>query len=113
MNAGHPIDDVLLRAGEVLAVAHHVPGRIRLKLVDDRAAAAVLAGTRFPEPARLAAVAGVRAVRPNLLARSCVVEYDPAVLPPAAWTDLLAGVRTEACELLLHSLAGAVSDRAA
>ena len=103
---------ILLRAGDVLAAAHHVPGRIRLKLVDEAAAAAVLSGARFPSPQRLRAIPGVRDVRLNLLARSCVVDYDPAVVPPAAWTDLLAGSRTAASLPLLEALAAAMAEPA-
>ncbi len=101
--------DLLLRAGEVLAIAHHIPGRIRLKLTDETAAAAVLAGGRFPSPERLRAIAGVRAVKVNLLARSCVVDYDPVVVPPMAWVDLLAGRRTSASDPLLAALAAALA----
>ena len=42
-----PLEDLVLRSGEVLAIAHHIPGRIRLKLVDEAAAAAVLGGAAF------------------------------------------------------------------
>lgn len=104
-------EDLLLRAGEVLAIAHHIPGRIRLKLVDE-AAAAVLAGARFPTPERLRAVAGVRAVKLNLLARSCVVDYDPTAIPPAAWVDLLSGRRTVASAPFITALGVVVADPA-
>ena len=99
--------DLLLRAGEVLTIAHHIPGRIRLKLADEAAAAAVLAGGRFPTPERLRAVVGVRAVKVNLLARSCVVDYDPSAVPPMACVDLLAGRRTTASAPLIAALAAA------
>ena len=104
--------DLLLRAGEVLAIAHHIPGRIRLKLAEG-ATAAVLSEGRFPTPERLRSVAGVRSVKLNLLARSCVVEYDPTVVPPIAWVDLLAGRRTAASAPLIAALAAVVADRGA
>ncbi len=102
----------MLRAGEVLAIAHHIPGRVRLKLVDEAAAAVVLTGGRFPSPERLRAVAGIRAVKLNLLARSCVVDYDPAVVPPPAWVDLLAGQRSAASDPLVAALAAALAGAA-
>lgn len=101
-------EDLVLRAGEVLAIAHHIPGRIRLRLVDEAAAAAVLAGGRFPTPERLRAIAGIRAVKLNLLARSCVVDYDPGALSPMAWVDLLSGRRTAASDPLVAALAAAL-----
>lgn len=101
-------EDLVLRAGEVLAIAHHIPGRIRLKLVDE-AAASVLAGGRFPTPERLRAVDGIRTVKLNLLARSCVVDYDPAVVSPPAWADLLAGRRSAASAPLVAALAAALA----
>jgi len=107
-----PLESLVLRAGEVLAIAHHIPGRIRLKLVDEAAAAAVLGGGRFPTPERLRAVAGVRAVKLNLLARSCLIDYDPVAIPPVAWVDLLSGRHTAASGPLVAALAAALAGAA-
>jgi hypothetical protein len=62
-----------------ITVAHHVPGRIRLKLDP--------AVRHHPKAADLASLFGngngaVRA-RLNILARSLVLEYDPGRIAPA------------------------------
>ena len=51
--------------------------------------------------------AGIRSVDVNLLARSCVVEYDPAQISPSAWQDVVEGTRSPRAERLLLSLAHA------
>ncbi len=66
-----------------ITVAHHVPGRIRLKLDP--------AVRHHPKAKALAALAqkgngGLRD-RLNILARSMVLEYDPARLDPARVED--------------------------
>jgi hypothetical protein len=85
-----------------LSIAHRVPGRIRLKLaaLDDGRARH---GARALEAA-LAELRGLRSVRINALARSCVIEYDNGIIPDSAWPDLLAGRRTPAGEALLALL---------
>lgn len=99
--APHP----LARFATLLQIAHHIPGRIRLKL-----AAHVQPGIIPPaEEAKrfvraVTGTAGIRAVTLNLLARSCVVEYDPAVIPPQAWHDLVAGGRSGAAAALLDAI---------
>lgn len=92
----------------LLRIAHHIPGRVRLKLAGDAQsglAQALDEARRFVRS--VAATAGIRSVDLNPLARSCVVEYDPEVIPPAAWQDLVNGVRSAAAETLLRSLAAA------
>ncbi|XKH37400.1 HMA2 domain-containing protein [Azospirillum doebereinerae] len=81
MTDPHP----LLRFVSLLSIAHHIPGRIRLKLAakDTDLADAIAQAKRF---GRLVTEApGIRSVNVNLLARSCVVEYDADRIPPAAW----------------------------
>ncbi len=82
-------------------IAHHLRGRVRLKLEGDLA--------DLPRPSAgqvrhfhtlLEDIEGVRSVRLNLLARSCTVEYDPAVIPMDAWDDFLAGVGSSAARVL-------------
>lgn len=71
-----------------LSIAHHVPGRIRLRF-----AGAVVTQlgadrlTAFAERAK--ASAAVRSFRVNAVGRSLTIEYDPAVLPPTLWTCFL------------------------
>lgn len=101
-----PAIPVPWRLAALLRIAHHVPGRVRLKLSsdDDVALASVVASARQFQQT-MADAPGIRAVSLNLLARSCVVEYDPGRIPPAAWPDLLAGTRSAAAEVLLQALA--------
>lgn len=86
-----------------LRVAHHIPGRIRLKLEIDLDAGqldAIGDARRFGRA--LDGIPGVRSVKVNLLARSCTLEYDSTVIPAAAWPDFLEGVRSPAAETLLR-----------
>ncbi|ATE61090.1 heavy-metal-associated domain-containing protein [Thauera sinica] len=81
-------------------IAHHIRGRVRLKLEPQEAA--------FELPDRrvrafqdiLDRIPGVHAVQLNLLARSCTVRYDPDVIPMQAWGDFMAGVDSGAAEIL-------------
>ncbi|MHB1375572.1 MAG: hypothetical protein ACYC5W_12025 [Thauera sp.] len=81
-------------------IAHHIRGRIRLKL--DASAVSIdlpkLEARAFQS--LLDRSPGVRSVQVNLLARSCTVHYDPEVIPERAWGDLLAGVASEAARIL-------------
>jgi len=84
-----------------LRIAHHIPGRIRLKLeadLDDKQLDAIGDARRFGKV--LEDVPGIRSVKVNLLARSCTLEYDAKVIPSAAWSDFLEGVRSPASETL-------------
>jgi hypothetical protein len=86
-----------------LDIAHHVRGRIRLRL----APAGILAVT--PDiAARLndhaAATPGIRSVRLNAAALSVVIEYAPAVIAPELWTALLAAPDAEFDRLLGQAL---------
>ncbi|MDO4637833.1 MAG: hypothetical protein Q4B13_09900 [Lautropia sp.] len=86
-----------------LTIAHQVPGRLRLKL-----GKGALNGVQFDSlngradtiNAALRRIRGVSNISWNLLARSCTIEYDPAVIPNAAWPDLLAGTNTPAAQTL-------------
>ena len=74
-----------------LRLAHQIPGRVRLKL--DAAALDVPLLRGLGAQALQQALASVRGVQDfsfNLLARSCVITYDNATIPDAAWPDLLA-----------------------
>jgi hypothetical protein len=78
-------------------IAHHIPGRIRLRLALDALSGtfaapdkALLAHARNFQDA-LGRTPGVRAIRVNLVARSCTVEYDHRVIPVKAWSDLIQG----------------------
>lgn len=103
-DARHTIREV----AALLRIAHHVPGRVRLKL--DAAPGAGLGqglaeARRFVQAA--STTAGIRSVDLNPLARSCVVEYDPQVIAPSAWSDLVGGVRSDGADALAGALAAA------
>lgn len=79
---------LLMELRQYLSVAHHVPGRIRVKfslklLGDPRAKKAMdQAGTKNLPPA-------VYSTRLNPLGRSVVIEYDPEAVDPNALAELL------------------------
>jgi hypothetical protein len=92
----------------LLRIAHHIPGRVRLKLEGDLGGGlgqAVEDARRFVRSA--ASTPGIRTVNLNVMARSCVVEYDPGIISPTAWQDLVAGNPSEPAEALLGALAAA------
>lgn len=92
----------LWRFARQTRIAHHIPGRVRLKL-EGKADGAVTEVRRFVDAASKAS--GIRSVNVNLLAKSCVVEYDPALIAPSAWQDIVDGTRSPLAEQLLRSLA--------
>lgn len=86
-----------------IVVAHHVPGRIRLKLrpvvlpmlpkVD-----------ASPYAELLGRLSGVKAMRVNRAALSAIVEYDTSVISMSDWNRLLAGDQDEVEHLLTRHL---------
>lgn len=101
-------DFPLLRFARALVVAHHIPGRIRLKLdapVDGELKAMADDAKRFATA--LSTMAGIRSLSLNPLARSCTIEYDPSIIPPPAWGGLLSGTPAPGTEILLQTLVGA------
>ena len=87
-----------------LAIVHHLPGRIRLRL-----GAALWGAAAGVERARfktlLDGLEGIRDVRVNLAVASVVVEYDPKQISPDDWETLVRGDATAAGELLNQWLA--------
>lgn len=93
-----------------LRIAHHIAGRVRLKLADGALdAPQVRALDHKRLKAAFAGMPGVRDMQVNLLARSCTVAYDNTSIPDTAWPDLLAGRRTPAAATLLDLLATAAT----
>ncbi|MCQ8130877.1 heavy-metal-associated domain-containing protein [Methylomonas rivi] len=86
-------------------IAHHIRGRIRLRL-EAYPKELPLPGRGDTEQLQslVEQAAGVRSVRINLLARSCLIEYDPAVIPDQAWRDFIAGVSSAAALTLENIL---------
>lgn len=86
-----------------LKIAHQLPGRVRLKLsmkALDGINFSALESSADAFSTVLGQIRGVRAIKWNLLARSCTVEYDTAIIPDAAWPDLLAGADSAAAQAL-------------
>lgn len=71
-----------------VSIAHHVPGRIRLKL--DLAALMHLPKVDpAPFVDLVGRIRGVTSTRTNAAALTVVVEYDPHLIPAALWPRLL------------------------
>ncbi|NEW89748.1 MULTISPECIES: HMA2 domain-containing protein [Rhodopseudomonas] len=97
----------LLRFTRHLQIAHHLPGRIRLKLnvpFDGEMIAMADEAKRFGKA--LSKMDGIRSISLNPLARSCVVEYDPNGISPSAWSALVSGEATPDGEMLRSRLLG-------
>lgn len=96
----HPACD-LLDLRRFITVAHHVPGRIRLKIDP--------AVRSHPKAATLIGLAekghGALRARLNLLARSLVLEYDPGRIDPDLLMTLFAGTDPHATAGAAHKLA--------
>jgi trimethylamine:corrinoid methyltransferase-like protein len=91
----------LLEMRALVDVAHHVPGRLRLRLdprVRDHPAA-----SEFGEWS--ANGSGILATRLNPMARSLVVEYDPKRIDPATLENFLAGADDAQAAALAETLA--------
>ncbi len=86
-----------------LTIAHHIPGRIRLKLLrgafSNREMDAL--GQVGSLHNMIAIMPGIQALRVNLAAMSCVVEYDTSEIPCALWESLLSGEESEAVHDML------------
>lgn len=91
----------LLELRSLISIAHHVPGRMRLRL-DPRLRDHPAAG----ELARIESNgSGVLSTRFNPMARSLVVEYDPGRIDPSVLESFLTTSETERAQILAESLA--------
>jgi len=84
--------EALQKHTSLVRIAHHIPGRIRLKLNADMEKLRKIEHPgidtrRFVEA--LNTIPGVRQLRLNKLARSVTVDYDNTIIPDQAWPDLL------------------------
>jgi hypothetical protein len=86
-----------------LKIAHHIPGRIRL-----RVGPAVLKEAGRVDPAALdrilGAIDGIEDVRVNAAAGSAVITYIPQVIEPEWWETLVRGEDEAAIALLRRLL---------
>lgn len=75
--------ELLREVRDQITVAHHIPGRMRLKFS--------LSLARHPRAKELADTAelpqGITGARVNLMARSMILEYDTAVVAPEVFKD--------------------------
>lgn len=98
-----PLQELLAQ----LRIAHHIPGRIRLKL---EATLSEAQQNAIGEAQRLLKsldqTPGIRSASLNLLARSCTVEYDAKAIPPTAWRDLIESAASPEATALLDLLLG-------
>lgn len=79
----------------LLAIAHHIPGRIRLKIdpkIRDHPSVHLL-----EKLAKGAGSSGIFSVRLNILAHSVVIEYDSSIINPETF-DIFLG-RTDPGEI--------------
>jgi hypothetical protein len=98
------LDTLLALRGHV-NIAHHVRGRIRLRIAPTLTRNTAQVDRKQIEQA-LRAIDGIVTVRVNPVAGSVVVEYAPDRIPPDTWIALLQGAPEEA-RIRLQSLLGA------
>jgi hypothetical protein len=86
---GSLIERILELRG-VVTVVHHVKGRIRLRVQSD--AIKRLPPLNGADVASLGrAVEGIRDIQFNWASASLVIHYDPQVILPSNWEDLIEG----------------------
>lgn len=87
-------------------IAHHIRGRIRFRLTSyPKELPAPDSQTTEQFQTLVERAPGILSVRVNLLARSCLIEYDPQVIPNQAWKDFIGGEASAdaaTLELILH-----------
>lgn len=98
-----------LQLRSLITVAHHIPGRIRLKF-----SASILGHPAVSSLASLAKDKGVHdslkdkgfiKATPNLFARSLVLEYDPARIAPQVLDTFFGGKDVEEATRLAEQVA--------
>ena len=67
-----------------LEIAHHIPGRIRLRI----RLTGLSALSRVDLQDIASAIPGIHSVRVNAAARSAVIEYDSTQISPDTWNKL-------------------------
>jgi hypothetical protein len=77
--------DNILNLAQHAEIAHHIPGRIRLKV----RLSGVELFLRIDGQSLLRNIPGVLNATINPLARSAVIEYDPKLLPSDLWEDFV------------------------
>lgn len=80
-----PVTEQLVRLAPHMQLAHHIPGRIRLRIRHSGLEAAQ--NIDIHDVAR--SVPGIRGIRLNPFNRSVVIEYDSVLFPPDLWETML------------------------
>jgi hypothetical protein len=75
----------VVRLAPHMEIAHHIPGRIRLKVLPSGIKMALQTDIQDV----VQSVPGIRNVRVNPLSRSVVIEYDAARFPSDLWESIL------------------------
>ena len=97
--------EVVASVSRHLHLAHQMRGRVRFKVqasIIDNPAASRFVGEQLS--VALGTVRGVHSIKVNKLARSCTIEYDPALIPDVAWSDFLSGRQSSAADVLFSIL---------
>ena len=98
---------LLLEMRRHLRIAHHIPGRLRVRAgIGLLEVARKWRGRRFGPGEAIRLIHGIRNVRVNSAAGSAVIEYDAARVPPEAWHRLLDGHDAEALGILHDHVPG-------
>lgn len=105
--------DLFLRLRPHLAIAHHVPGRIRLRVGFGALSVIGDAGASAPTLDRLAPLFAPGSIRVNPQARSVVITHDPARFPIGFWRDCLDGPEERARAAIVAAMSGSLKDAAA
>lgn len=102
--------DLFLRLRPHLAIAHHVPGRIRLRVGFGALSVIGEAGAAAPTLDHLAPLFAPGSIRVNPQARSVVITHDPARFPIGFWRDCLDGPEERARAAIVAAMAGSPGD---
>jgi len=84
MKTPDQVVEILMNLAPHAEIAHHIPGRVRLKIL--------LSGFALARKSDLKGLAksipGVLKMRLNIFARSMIIDYDQEKLSPQLWEDM-------------------------
>lgn len=96
--------DELLNYLDKVNIAHHIRGRVRLRLTSYPKELSSPESYLSSFQSILDKTPGIKSVRMNLLARSCLVEYDPNLIPDQAWKDFIAHINSSDAQILEQTM---------
>ena len=82
--SGSNLVDDLMTIAPHTEVAHHIPGRIRLRIL----ASGLDVVRRIDVGGAIGALPGIKSIRVNPLVGSVVIEYDTGKLPYGLWENI-------------------------